>query len=185
MNSHITAYGLVLSSLLACGGADVALADNALVKSSNTAGLTVAISKVILAQKQVSIQFTLKNNGKARAYFLNARGDRRQSGFFSSGEQMNQPPHINGLNFCNDILEHCVAPLYSKDLTHFSYLEPDGTTDFAMTWLAQNTVSDKDTFSFMVPLVVRLSSETGDPDNAGAPKGVQFNFSAVHLDRDN
>jgi hypothetical protein len=45
-------------------------------------------------------------------------------------------------------------------------------------------VSDKDTFSFTVPLVVRFSSE-GDPDQAGSPKGMQFNFPAVHLDRDN
>ena len=54
-----------------------------------------------------------------------------------------------------------------------------------MTWLALSTVSDKDTFSFMVPLVVRLSSENGDPGQAGPPKGAQFNFPSVNLDRDN
>ena len=59
------------------------------------------------------------------------------------------------------------------------------STDVSMTWLALSTVSDKDTFSFMVPLVVRLSSENGDPGQAGPPKGAQFNFPSVNLDRDN
>ena len=61
----------------------------------------------------------------------------------------------------------------------------DDIAVFSMTWLSLATVSDKDTFSFMVPLVVRVSSETGDQAQAGPPKGVQFNFPGVHLDRDN
>ena len=95
MNSHATAYGLILGALVACGGASAAPAPGA-----NTSGLTLAISKLALNQKQVTIQFTLKNNGKGRAYFFNARGDRRESGFFGSGEQINQPPppHRNQLH---------------------------------------------------------------------------------------
>jgi hypothetical protein len=181
MNSHATAYGLILGALVACGGASAAPAPGA-----NTSGLTLAISKVALNQKQVTIQFTLKNNGKGRAYFFNARGDRRESGFFGSGEQMNQPPHLTGINStCDDNLEHCLSPGFTRDLARFSYVEPGDMTVFSMTWLALSTVSDKDTFSFMVPLVVRLSSENGDPGQAGAPKGAQFNFPSVNLDRDN
>src|SRR5271156_3281461 len=63
MNSHATTCGLILSALVACGGASAAPAPGA-----NTSGLTLAISKLALNQKQVTIQFTLiKNNGKGNA----------------------------------------------------------------------------------------------------------------------
>ena len=50
--------------------------------------------------------------------------------------------------------------------------------DVSMTWLALSTVSDKDTFSFIVPPVVRLSSENGDPGQAGPRRGRSSTFPA-------
>jgi hypothetical protein len=185
MNSHITAYGLIVSSLVACAGAATALADNAApVKAANSSGLTVAISKVALNQKQLVFQFTIKNNTKARAYIMDAIGDRKQYGFLGSGEQVYQPKQ-RGINECPDLLSNCTGPSFSGDLARFSYIEPGEMTAFGLTWMALTTVSDKDTFSFTVPLVVRFSSETGDPGQAGGAKGIQFNFPYVHLDRDN
>jgi hypothetical protein len=94
-------------------------------------------------------------------------------------------PKQRGINECPDVLANCAAPLFSGDLAKFSYIEPGELTAFGLTWTAQNSVSDKDTFSFTVPLIVRFSSETGDQGQAGGAKGIQFNFPYVHLDRDN
>ena len=59
-------------------------------------------------------------------------------------------------------------------------------TAFGLTWTTMHTtVSDKDTFSFTIPLVARFSPENGDPAQAGGAKAIQFNFPYVHLDRDN
>jgi hypothetical protein len=186
MNSHATPYRLILSSLLACASATPALAqETAPNKAANSGGLSVAISKVALNQKQLVFQFTIKNNTKGRAYILDARGDKKQNGFLGSGEQLNQPPRLSGINTCDDNLEHCASTTFSGDLARFSYIEPGDLTAFAATWTAQNSVSDKDTFTFTIPIVARFASETGDPAQAGGAKPIQFNFPYVHLDRDN
>jgi hypothetical protein len=186
MNSHHTSFRLFATSLLACAGATTAaFADNASPKAANSSGLTVAIAKVALNQKQLVFQFTIKNNTKGRAYIIDARNDRKQNGFLGSGEQLNQPPHLSGINLCEDNLEHCASAPFSSDLARFSYIEPGEFTAFAATWTAQNAVSDKDTFTFTIPIVARFASETGDPNQAGGAKPIQFNFPFVHLDRDN
>ena len=58
MNSHTTAYGLIASAFLACGGAGAAVADDAPAKASSS-GLTVAISKVALNQRQLETALRL------------------------------------------------------------------------------------------------------------------------------
>ena len=135
MNSHTKRYCLILSSVLVCASATAALAQEAApAKMANSALLTVAISKIVINQKQLTMQFTLKNNAKGRAYILNAKGDRKQSGSFGSGEQMNQPPHVTGLDFCEDTLQHCSGPVFTRDLARFTIVEPGDMTSFSLGW---------------------------------------------------
>ena len=185
MTLRTKSYGLIAISLLTCASPGADFAQSAPVKMSNSSGLTVAISKVALNQKQLVFQFTIKNNTKGRAYIMDARSDKKQNGFLGSGEQLNQPPRLNGINTCDDNLEHCTSTTFSSDLARFGYIEPGEMTAFAATWTALNSVSDKDTFTFTIPIVARFASETGDPGQAGGAKGIQFNFPFVHLDRDN
>jgi hypothetical protein len=179
MNSHATACGLIVSALVACLGASAAPAPGA-----NTYGLTIAISKIAVNQREMTLQFTMKNNSKARAYILIAAADRKLYGFLGSGEQLGIP-RVSGLNVCSSPLPNCSSVPYVRDLSHFGPIEPSDPTAFSLTWIAPSPVSDKDTFSFTVPIVARFSSENGDPDQAGGARPIQFNFSGVHLDRDN
>jgi hypothetical protein len=184
MNFRTTAYKLTLRALLVYAIPGAALALDAPEKTASSSGLTVAISKVSLNQRQLVLQFTVKNNTKGRAYILDAMNDRKQFGFLGSGEQVGQPKQ-RGIDECQANLDICTLPAHSSDLGKFSYIEPGGVTAFGLTWVAQTAVSDKDTFSFTVPIIARFSAEDGDPAQAGNPKQIQFNFPYVHLDRDN
>lgn len=180
MNSHATVYGLIVSALVACGGAIAAPTPGA-----NTSGLTVAISKIAVNQREMTLQFTMKNNSKGRAHVLIAVADRKLYGFLGSGEQLGSFPRVSGINACSSPLQNCSSMPYVRDLSHFGSIEPSDLTAFSLTWTAQSPVSDKDTLSFTVPIVARFSSENGDPEQAGGAKALLFNFSSVHLDRDN
>jgi hypothetical protein len=180
MNFHATACGLIVSAFVICGGASAAPAPGA-----NTSGLTVAISKIAVNQREMTLQFSMKNNSKGRAHVLIAVADRKMYGFLGSGEQLGSFPRVSGINACSSPLPNCSSMPYVRDLSHFGSIEPGDATAFSLIWTAQSPVSDKDTLSFTVPIVARFSSENGDPDQAGGAKALQFNFSGVHLDRDN
>ena len=167
MNSHARACGLIVSALVACGGASAAPAPGA-----NTSGLTVAISKIAVNQREMTLQFTMKNNSKGRAHVLIAVADRKLYGFLGSGEQLGSFPRVSGINACSSPLQNCSSVPYVRDLSHFGSIEPSDLTAFSLTWTAQSTVSDKDTFSFTVPIVARFSSENGDPEQAGGAKAL-------------
>jgi len=179
MNSHATTCGLIVSALVACGGASAAPAPGA-----NPSSLTVAISKIAVNQREMTLQFSMKNNSKGRAHVLIAVADRKLYGFLGSGEQLGSFPRVSGINACSSPLQNCSSMPYVRDLSHFGSIEPNDLTAFSLTWTAQSPVSDKDTFSFTVPIVARFSSES-DPEQAGGAKALLFNFSSVHLDRDN
>ena len=100
MNSHARACGLIVSALVACGGASAAPAPGA-----NTSGLTVAISKIAVNQREMTLQFTMKNISKGRAHVLIAVADRKLYGFLGSGEQLGSFPRVS---------ESMLAPLLSK-----------------------------------------------------------------------
>ena len=140
MNSHATAYGLIVSALVACGGASAAPAPGA-----NTSGLTVAISKIAVNQREMTLQFTMKNNSKGRAHVLIAVADRKLYGFLGSGEQLGSFPRVSGINACSSPLQNCSSMPYVRDLSHFGSIEPSDLTAFSLTWTAQSPVSDKDT----------------------------------------
>ena len=158
-----------------------ATAAGASVQSAKSTGLTVTISKVIVSEKKVILQFIATNNTSARVYVRDVAGDESQKAFLGTGEKLSWPSLV-GIESCPGAAPACMRPDSSyngNDLNVYSYIEPGEFTSFAFTYEADSPVSESDTISFSATLIARFSTVNGDPGQAGPMKVVRFNFPYV------
>jgi hypothetical protein len=163
-----------------CGTLSAAVAQTSplSVQSSN---LTVLISKIIVNQNNVSIQFVAKNDTKGRVYLRDALLDQSQYAFLGSGAQLNYPQSVVGINYCEGSVNQCNNSEDAANLNDYSYIDPGEDTGFMIVYRAPNPISTGDTISFCLVLVAKFASPTGDPTQPGGPQGVRFNFPFTPL----
>ncbi len=179
MTFRMSACQIALAAVLLCSTAAV----GANVQSSKSTGLTVSISKVIISEKKVILQFIATNNTSARVYIRDASGEDSQKAFLGTGEKLPLPSLV-GIENCNNSVPSCMKPdsgYNGNDLNVYSYIEPNEFTSFAFTYEAQTPVSESDTISFSAAIIARFSTPNGDPGQAGAMKVIRFNFPYVSL----
>lgn len=182
MNFRSFAYSLITGAFLFCGlpAAVSAQTAQAPIKSNQSSGLTVTISKVSVQQKKIILQFIVTNNTHARVYLRNALFEQSQKGFLGSGEQLNWPSSA-AIEFCGENVTICLRSPDTNDLNKYSYIEPGDFTAFGFTYSANSPVSESDTISFSVVMIARFASPDGDPAQAGPPQTLRFNFPYVPL----
>jgi len=155
--------------------------NNPFAKSSS--GLTLAVLKSDAASNAITLQFSLINNTQARVYVKDVVSDDAQKAFLGSGPQT-QTPQAVGIENCQGFsLDACISPSHSTDLNSFSYIEPNDSIAFSFIYNGVNPVSDTDTISFSVKLIVRATKPNGDPNEAGPSKIVRFSFAYMPLNR--
>jgi hypothetical protein len=152
-------------------------------QSSSSGGVDVSLSKVLLAQRQIVLQFIITNKSNARVYLRDARSDEGQYAFLGSGPHL-IPPQVASLNACNNSVTNCLAnPNEVGDLNKFSYVEPGDKVGMSFTYFSQAPVDESDTISLSVALIGRFATPSGDPLQAGKPVPLRFNFPGIHLNR--
>lgn len=148
--------------------------------SSKSSGLTVSISKVIVSQSKIFLQFIATNNTGGRVYLQDAPDD-AQEAFLGSGPKLDGPRTV-GIEMCGSAsAAYCIEQTVGSDLSKYSYIEPSEFMSFSFEYRADSTVSDSDTISLSVVLIARFSAANGDPSQAGPMKVVRFNLPYVPL----
>jgi hypothetical protein len=175
-------YPFITGAFIICGSPNDAPAQTATapIKSNQSSGVTVAISKVAVQQRKIILQFVATNNTQARVYVRNARFEQSQKAFLGSGEQLNWPSTV-AIESCDGPVTQCLQPPNVNDLNRYSYMEPGDFTAFGFTYEASSAVNESDTISFSVVVIARFATPNGDPAQAGPPKVIRFNFPYVSL----
>jgi hypothetical protein len=184
---NFRAFGYLMVFFIALGwngihSQAVAQSSGAPIKSTRSSGLTVSISKVIVSQRKVMIQFVALNNMQSRVYLMIASGDQGQQGILGSGDILGSS-RVTGLEYCSHSMASCATDPAFKDLARFSYIEPGEFTVFGITYEAGSPVNENDTISFSLAVMARIAAPGGDPSQAGPPKPIRFNFPYVPLNR--
>jgi hypothetical protein len=152
------------------------------VKSDASSGITATISKIIVNQAKVNIQFVITNNTKGRVYIEDVSGDQNQLGFLGSGYQFNNHPQVLGLEQCTGTVSECTSAESSEnDIDNYSYIEPGEFLSCMFTYQADSPVSNNDTLSFSMVLMAKFSTPDTDPTQAGSVNILRFNFPFVPL----
>lgn len=92
------------------------------VRSSQSSGLTVTISRVMVSQKKINLQFIASNNTKVRIYLKDAMYEQSQKAFLGSGSDLNDP-RITGLESCHsDVISCSNDTARINNLDEYSYI---------------------------------------------------------------
>ena len=86
-----------------------ALLNEAAAQSAQTEGIAFAVSDIVINQNNVTVQFKVTNNRKARVYLTDARTDDSQNAFLGSSVHLSFPAVAN-FTFCNSSAAQCIAP---------------------------------------------------------------------------
>ncbi len=171
-----TIIGLICWAVLS---PTLAQAPSAAIRSAQSSGVTVSISKVSLSQRQLVNQFMVSNNTNGRVYVMDVQ-DQMQAALTSTGTRLDNTT-ITGIEHCSSNLTNCLATPDVKDLNHYSYIEPGEFTVFGISYFLSNPVSEHESISFSVALIARYATPNSDPFEAGPPRTVRFNFPNVPL----
>lgn len=183
MNLRVLAYPIIMGGVIYCWATDRSAAQSnaAPIKSTQSSGVTVSISKVSVAVKKITLQFIISNQTKARVYLRDALAEASQKAFLGSGERLSGP-QIVGLEWCNSSVSGCITNQGEmNDLSKFSYIEPSEFTAGEFEYYADSPVNENDTVSFSVALIARFATPSGDPLQVGLPTPIRFNFPYVPL----
>jgi hypothetical protein len=182
MNFRSLFYPFITGTFIVCGSLNEAPAQTATapIKSNQSSGVTVTISKVAVQQRKIILQFVATNNTQARVYIRDAHFEQSQKAFLGSGEQLNWPTTV-AIETCDGPVTQCLQPPNVNDLNRFSYMEPGDFTALGLTYEANSAVNESDTISFSVVVIARFATPNGDPAQAGPPKVIRFNFPYVPL----
>ena len=174
-------YSIVMSGLIYGANLSGAAAQSnaAPIKSAQSSGVTVAIARVAVSQRKVTLQLIATNETKARVYLRDAWGEQSQRAFLGSGEQLSFPSVI-GIERCDAPVTQCSGP-DGNDLNRYSYIEPGEFTAFGFTYESSSPVNENDTISLTAVLVARFTTPNGDPSQVGPLKAIRFNFPFVPL----
>ena len=142
------------------------------------ATLKVLNSGIKHGPKTITVEFIATNDTKSRIYLRNTSFANTEEASLGSGEQLRYP-RVIGIEDCRHDLSNCLGQS-GTDLNEYSQIEPGKFITFSITYQTQNIVSDNDTISLNVSLIVRYTSNN-EPSQAGTPTLAKFTFNNKHL----
>ena len=166
----------LLSLAMFPGGS--AQAQNTGLKVSQSSGLSASLIDIIATPHEITAQFMITNDTKARIYIIDARADESQRAFLGSGPHLDFP-NLAGLPYCNNSASNCINNRDDMALDRFSYIEPGGQIGTAIKYNANAPFPDKETISFSLALVAKFAKPDADPSEVGPAKAIRFSFPFV------
>jgi len=145
-----------------------------------SAGLTVAITKILAQNNVITIQLLISNNTNGRVYLKSALWGDSAKAFLSSGPQLYTPTSTNIETTEGATGTVCLNNAScTQNLSNFSYIEPNDSLTFSLRYNSQTPAHQDDRISFPIIMVARFSRPTDTQDHAGAPQVVRFSFNSI------